>query len=151
MTANRFVSTLVHVMASCLTAPSHYMNQCWQVIVKVLWHSPEGNFAANAQATILYNEFENYIFQNTSTSPRDQWVKTMSDFLLDWMINNQRNQPVHCPYQWSTIIMSAIFVTCRMWINPFGHVAWYSRPTDSVFLPDNAVAIGTPFTNTDLT
>ena len=32
-------STLVQVMACCLTAPSHYMNQCWLIISKVLWHS----------------------------------------------------------------------------------------------------------------
>ena len=32
-------STLVQVMACCLTAPSHYLNQCWLIISKVLWHS----------------------------------------------------------------------------------------------------------------
>ena len=31
-------STLAQVMASCLTAPSHYLNQCWLLINKVLWH-----------------------------------------------------------------------------------------------------------------
>ena len=34
-------STLVQVKACCLTAPSHYLNQCWLIISKVLWHSPE--------------------------------------------------------------------------------------------------------------
>ena len=28
-------------MACCLTAPSHYLNQCWLIISKVLWHSSE--------------------------------------------------------------------------------------------------------------
>ena len=32
-------STLVQVMACCLMAPSHYLNQCWLIISKVLWHS----------------------------------------------------------------------------------------------------------------
>ena len=32
-------STLVQVMACCLTAPSHYLNQCWLIITEVLWHS----------------------------------------------------------------------------------------------------------------
>ena len=32
-------STLVQVMACYLTAPSHYLNQCWLTISKVLWHS----------------------------------------------------------------------------------------------------------------
>ena len=30
-------STLVQVMAWCLTAPSHYLNQCWFIISKVQW------------------------------------------------------------------------------------------------------------------
>ena len=32
-------STLVQVMACCLTAPSHYLNQCWLIISEVQWHS----------------------------------------------------------------------------------------------------------------
>ena len=36
--------TLVQVMACCLTAPSHYLNQCWLIISKVLWLSCEGKF-----------------------------------------------------------------------------------------------------------
>ena len=34
-------STLVQVMACCLTAPSHYMNQGWLIISRVLWNSSE--------------------------------------------------------------------------------------------------------------
>ena len=35
-------STLAQVMACCLTAPSHYLNQCWIVLIGVFWNSPEG-------------------------------------------------------------------------------------------------------------
>ena len=38
-------STLVQVMACCLTAPSHYLNQCWLSTTKVQWCSSEGKFA----------------------------------------------------------------------------------------------------------
>ena len=38
-------STLVQAMAWCLTAPSHYLNQCWLIITKVQLCSSEGNFA----------------------------------------------------------------------------------------------------------
>ena len=41
-------STLAQVMACCLMAPSHYLNQCWLIISEVLRHSPEGNFTGNA-------------------------------------------------------------------------------------------------------
>ena len=37
-------STSTLVMACCLTAPSHYLNQCWLSMDWVLWHSPESNF-----------------------------------------------------------------------------------------------------------
>ena len=41
---HRAGSTLAQVMACCLTAPSHYLNQCW-LITLVQWCSSEGNFA----------------------------------------------------------------------------------------------------------
>ena len=49
-----------------LTEPIHYVNQCWLLSSEVLWHSPGSNFVASAPATILHNEFENYIFQITA-------------------------------------------------------------------------------------
>ena len=45
-------SILVQVMACCLRAPSHYLNQCWLIISKVLRHSSEGNFIRDTSATI---------------------------------------------------------------------------------------------------
>ena len=30
---------LAQVIACCLTTPSHYLNQCWQIISEVQWHS----------------------------------------------------------------------------------------------------------------
>ena len=38
-------STLAQVMACCLTAPIHYLNQCWLIITMVQWYSSAGNFA----------------------------------------------------------------------------------------------------------
>ena len=45
-------STLAQVMACCLTAPSHYLNQCWLIISEVQWHSYQGNFTRDASAII---------------------------------------------------------------------------------------------------
>ena len=44
-------SRLVQVMACCLTAPSHYLNQCWLIISKVLWHSSEDIIIRNFEDT----------------------------------------------------------------------------------------------------
>ena len=41
---------------------------------QALRHSPRSNFKTSAQATILYNKFENYTFKLTATSPGDQWI-----------------------------------------------------------------------------
>ena len=43
-------SALVQVMACCLTAPSHYLNQCWLIISKVEWHSSKGKFTTDNSA-----------------------------------------------------------------------------------------------------
>ena len=50
----RIESTLVQVMAWCLMAPSHYLNQCWLLIHEVQRHSPESNFTMRTQVTSLY-------------------------------------------------------------------------------------------------
>ena len=51
-------------MAWRLTAPSHYLNQCRLRISKDIWHLRESILQASAQATILFNAFENYSFKN---------------------------------------------------------------------------------------
>ena len=68
-------STLAQVMACCLTAPSHYLNQCWLIISKVLWHSSEGIIMKRSEDTNQQNKIENYIFRIAFRSPRGQWVK----------------------------------------------------------------------------
>ena len=57
---HRSGSTLDQVMACCLMAPSHYLNQCWLIIKEVLWHSPKGNFTGNAKDIYPWFEFGNY-------------------------------------------------------------------------------------------
>ena len=54
-------STLAPVMACCLTAPIHNLNQRSPSINEVLWHLSESNFTSSVQATILYTRFENCI------------------------------------------------------------------------------------------
>ena len=67
---HRSGSTLAQVMACCLTAPSHYLNQCWLVISKVQWESPQGNFTREFSVINHYN----YLFKISWKSPRGQWV-----------------------------------------------------------------------------
>ena len=50
---HRTWSTLVQVMACCLMAPTHYLNQCWLIISEDPWHLPEGNFRGKYWRHIL--------------------------------------------------------------------------------------------------
>ena len=63
-------STLVQVMVCCLTAPSHYLNQCWLIISKVLWHSSQHIIVRRFEDTNQKSKIEDYIFKITLRSPR---------------------------------------------------------------------------------
>ena len=43
-------SSLAQVMACCLMAPTHYLNQCWLCISKVEWHSFKRKFTRDTSA-----------------------------------------------------------------------------------------------------
>ena len=48
-------STMAQVMACRLTAPSHYLNQCWLLISKVQWHPSESNFTRDTTTISHWN------------------------------------------------------------------------------------------------
>ena len=81
-------STLVQVMACCLMAPSHYLNQCWFIISKVHWYSSEGNFSRDASAINHWDEFEKYLSKIWFETFRGQWAKGTAHrlwpLLLTW-------------------------------------------------------------------
>ena len=67
-------STLAQVMACCLTAPSHHLNQCWLVISKFQQLSSESTFpktCLNYQSLII----ETYLSKLSFDFARGQWVK----------------------------------------------------------------------------
>ena len=68
------LSTLDHVMACCLMAPSHYLKidllQGWLIISKVQWHSSECNFTRDTSAIIHWNYLKNYLSKFCSNPPR---------------------------------------------------------------------------------
>ena len=73
--------TLNRVIACCLTAPSHYLNQSWLIINEVLCHSCDLNFTRNAQDIYPWYEIENNWFNITTTYARGQRVKNSQVFL----------------------------------------------------------------------
>ena len=93
---HRFGSTLAQVMACCLMAPSHYLNQCWVIINEVPWFSSESNFTESAHTTILYLGFENQTFRITAISPRGQWVNTI-EAEMKWPPFSRSHFQMHFP------------------------------------------------------
>ena len=87
-------STLAQVMACCLAAPSHYLNQCWHIISKVHWYSYEGNLALDALAINHYYYLENHLSKFSFKFPRGQWVKAQI-----WLGHVGR-QPLLGPLTW---------------------------------------------------
>ena len=64
-------STLAQVMACCLTAPSHYLNQCWPIINKVQWHPSECNFRKKNSDVNYCNNFGIYYLNYHLNIPRN--------------------------------------------------------------------------------
>ena len=67
---HRSGSTLAQVMACCLMAPSHYLDQCWIIIKGALQHSTDSSFTSGHEL----NVFRDYTFKIITKSPRGQWV-----------------------------------------------------------------------------
>ena len=89
---HRSRSTLVQAMACCLTAPSHYLNQCWLIISEAFSYSLEGNFTGNPNISIL-----DIIMKGTKPN-----LLTANEFISffwdDWPVN----EIVSCPAFQST-------------------------------------------------
>ena len=79
------------VMACCLTAPSHYLNQCWLIISEIQWQSPKNNFTRDASAITYWNQLENHL-KIVFKSPMGQWVTFMfSRNRLTWRHHDIEN------------------------------------------------------------
>ena len=90
-------STLVQVMACCLTAPSHYLNRFWLIISKVLWHSYEDIIIRRFEYTNQYSKIRDYIFKTTWRSLRGQWVNhCFSGGLFRWYNQNKTKHKTVC-------------------------------------------------------
>ena len=60
----RGVVTFVHVLTSCLRAPSHYLSKCWFIICQVHWHPFESNFISYLSHQSLKSSWELRIYRS---------------------------------------------------------------------------------------
>ena len=72
----RFGSTLAQVMACCLAAPSHYLNQCWFIISEVQRHGTWKKFRERCpnHQSLKWTWNTNHSSKSLLKSPRGQWV-----------------------------------------------------------------------------
>ena len=131
-------STLAQVMACCLTAPSHYLNQCWFTISTVHWHSFEYNLTRDTSAINEQNWLENYFPKISLKSPRGQWDKVQIPELwwpcaVNLISSMQKMESVRSqiltPLSWSTLhllqwLLSPCMVSCHDYIISSG--CWQS-------------------------
>ena len=74
---HRSVSTLAQVMAWCLTAPSHYLNQCWFLINFLRFFVINLGAISQWVAKLLFciKILKVILFKVSTIFPRGQWVK----------------------------------------------------------------------------
>ena len=63
----------LRVMACCLTAPCHYLKQCWLIFSEVLQYSSEDKFTSYAQDIFPCYQFESYQFNSLWPSDAVWW------------------------------------------------------------------------------
>ena len=87
-------------MACCLTAPSHYLNQCWLIISEVLWHLPENNFTGNVQDTYHWYESEKLLIQDFSSNSQGSMsslhVPVFPRYAMPWKASLDPNGWTSC-------------------------------------------------------
>ena len=102
MYASVQISTLVQIMACRLDgakpssepmAPSHHLNQCWNIVNWTLRNKLRWNFSRNSNIFFQKNAHENVVCVIASISSRPQWVNSL------WPIYAQQYQEL-----WASLV-----------------------------------------------
>ena len=78
------------------SAPSHYLNQCWNIVNLTLWNKLQWNFNRNSNIFILENGFECVVCEMAAILSRPQCVKA-----LRWQMWEASQTPRHHPIHWN--------------------------------------------------
>ena len=75
---HRSGSTLAQVIACCLTAPSHYLNQYWFIISTVQLYPYKDNFTRDTSAINHQNSLVNYLSEKWLTFHKETEIYKVS-------------------------------------------------------------------------
>ena len=95
----RSESTMAQVMASCLTVPSHYLDQCWLIISEVQWHSYKSNFTRDASTIHHLNLTENCLPKISFKFRRGQWIMLVICGVGVFIVNLNKLRSSHSRYK----------------------------------------------------
>ena len=88
------------------SAPSHYLNQCWNIVNSNLRNKLQWNPRRNSFIFILENTFENGVCEMASIRSRPQWVNQppvcwlMSAIILPGWHSQDHFNPLHTELFW---------------------------------------------------
>ena len=93
------------MIACCLIGPSHYLNQCWNIVNSHFRNKFQWNLKRNSCVFIQENVFENVVCEMVSILPRAQCATTqVITFLVIWH---------------SQLIMNYTFSFAGFWIHEY--------------------------------
>ena len=106
-------------------APSHYLNQCWDVVNWTLRNKLQWNFHRNSYLFIQENAFENVVWKMTAIFSRPQCVNSLWPSNATWCC---RSGPITCMRiesltHWGRgemdVISQTIFSSAFSWMKMF--------------------------------
>ena len=65
-------------------APSHYLNQCWNIVNRTFGSKLQGNLNRNWYVVIHENTFENVVWKMAAILSRSQCVKALFSLSTEW-------------------------------------------------------------------
>ena len=96
-------STLAQVMACCLAAPSHYLNQWWLLMSEFFWRSPESHLMSSTKLLLPILSLEIILISPWEISISFQEGNlqvTFSEWWLRYLWWNCPQMNVTRPYWW---------------------------------------------------
>ena len=73
-------------MACAWSAPSHYLNQCWNIVNWILRNKLQWNFNRNSNIFIQENALENVVCEMASILSRPQCVNPSHESKVLWLL-----------------------------------------------------------------
>ena len=146
MWRQRFLSTLVQVMACCLTAPSHYMNQCWLIIGEVLWHCvqfTDYQYRPRRKRTKAEDESQSCPDDHAAQSPQRHRASQLSPRRqLPSSPKNQAGQTTHSSSVYTHPGYQQQGYPRATYYAQYPPMYQYSMPTTACYMPPDAACFG---------